>query len=76
MEGWGFELTSTFKLKLDMFNWKLFLKNEDKSVLIKYLLPAYFYIQVLFSFLLDEEKCHSWYKDIFVSSIPNFIYKL
>lgn len=35
----GGELKSTFKLKLEMFHRKLFLKNEDK-----YLLPAYFYI--------------------------------
>lgn len=57
MEGWGFELTSTFKLKLDIEN--CFLKMKIKVFLIKYLLPAYFYIQVLFSYLLDEEKCHS-----------------
>lgn len=35
----GVELKSTFKLKLEMFHRKLFLKNEDK-----YLLPAYYYI--------------------------------
>lgn len=35
----GGELKTTFKLKLEVFHRKLFLKNEDK-----YLLPAYFYI--------------------------------
>lgn len=47
----GGELKSTFKLKLEMFHRKLFLKNEDK-----YLLPVYFYI---IFFIVDEEKCHS-----------------
>lgn len=37
--GGGGELKTTFKLKLEVFHRKLFLKNEDK-----YLLPAYYYI--------------------------------
>lgn len=49
--GGGGELKTTFKLKLEVFHRKLFLKNEDK-----YLLPAYFHINF---FIVDEEKCHS-----------------
>lgn len=72
--GGGVELTSTFKLKLDMFHRKLFLKNEDKSVPDIILIACLFLCKNFILFFIDEEKCHSWYKDIFVSSIPNFMY--